>query len=842
MPLEWTLARRGGVRSLRGCAHALVLAGAVLACVCPRPVEAQPLPPVGGMLRPIIFSDMTITNAQRQLLLIRPTLNIDTNRQVKATSILSTDIQRRFVLALHRDGAAYLWDLERGIRIDGRFDDVVAGVVRGAGRSAEMVTIHRDGSARALRLDGQRRMLWTAIRGFDASAVPAVSGEGTAMAFRDRQGRWHVAAIGAPPVVLPDAAVEARPLLSPDGSTVIYRASSGTLIAGRVTGSGLLQLLGFVDGCRADVPITAGTFTADGVRIVLGDARGGLCVWTIAGVDEPSRLFAEPIQALEGPVESLAVNRDGTRAAVRSSSGEVQVWKVPMVSGTAVRLASVQLTEGAALPLVLDTTRGWTFGGENDGTIAIHSYGEPRATERRQEARGAIGRLISTVRGWTVLDHAGRFDGLQGGINALTWSGETETGVRLNLSTDAFSESHFEPGLLAKLSAAKRTDYLTTGASDLLTQGYLRPPRVKIDPILPDDGRFVGEVTVTVRLAESDYPKELLAAIRLYHNEKLVPHKKTDEKADGIWRFTVRLVPGRNAFRAIGVGHSDVDGPPSPVLAVNVAAPPLRPSLHMVAIGIAAYPRAKLLYSRDDAEKLTRELGERSGGLFAEFKPAKLLDGGATRPAIEKRILHAPAAAHDVLVVYFSGHGVALDENGTREWYLLPFADEWANASSPDDVRRLALSSKQLMELLVRTRAQRVFLVLDSCFSGTVVEAFKRYAIPGSDGLDAVAQKSLRRLARVGGIHVLAATRPREKAKETMTGGHGALTFLVLESIRGEADGVGDHAADGQVSVQEIAKYTELEMPTLHQRLVQDPITHVPTAYIGGADFALVDL
>ena len=123
-----------------------------------------------------------------------------------------------------------------------------------------------------------------------------------------------------------------------------------------------------------------------------------------------------------------------------------------------------------------------------------------------------------------------------------------------------------------------------------------------------------------------------------------------------------------------------------------------------------------------------------------------------------------------------------------------------------------------------------------------MVEAFKRYAIPGSDGLDAVAQKSLRRLARVGGIHVLAATRPREKAKETMTGGHGALTFLVLESIRGEADGVGDHAADGQVSVQEIAKYTELEMPTLHQRLVQDPITHVPTAYIGGADFALVDL
>ena len=822
-----------GVRAL-----ALLLAGALLAFACLRPVEAQGLRVFGGMTRNIAGSWKRIVS-EPQRFRIRPKLVIDPERQVDATTALSTDKARRLVLAVHGDGAAYLWDLERGVRVGGRLGrGIVAGVVRGAGRSAEIVAIHRDGSVSALRLDGERQTLGTAIRDFDAGAVPALSSDGTAMAFRTHDGRWHVAAMGTRPVALPDAAVEARPLLSPDGSTVVYHAASGPLIAGRIAGSGV-RSLGLLDGCGRGVAVTAGGFTPVGTRVVLGDARGSLCAWTLVGAGAPRRLFTVRTKQLGGGVGALAMSRDGSRVAVRGLGGLVEVWAV---SGKVQRLASVKLSPGAARPFVLDTSRRWIFDGEADGTIAIHSL-------ERQEAT-TVGWLISTAKGWTVLDRAGRFDGSQGGVDALTWSGETATRIRQDLPVDAFSESYFEPGLLAKLSAPGRSDYLTAEVDDLSNEGYLRPPRVVIDPI-PADGRVVGEsVSVTVRQAESDYPSKLLSEIRLYHNAKLVPDGQL-VKTDGLARFTVRLASGRNDFRALGIGYRGIEGPPSPVRTVAVSATPSRPDLRLVAIGINDYVRPdwELAYPRNDAQTLVSALRERGGGLFADIQTVTLLDASADKSTIEARILEASKSAHDVLVVYYSGHGYAFREEHGWEWYLLPFTSEWKRgASSQADfdaqIRRFGLSSERLMHLLTHTRAQRVFLVLDACQSGAVAEAFETFASPGRGGGldDAVARKSLRRMARVGGIHILAASRAHEDSKELQVVPHGALTYLVIEGIRGAADGAGDQTGDGQVSVREIVDYAAREMPALAHRLVQEPISQIPVGYSRGSDFALAEL
>ena len=822
-----------GVRTL-----ALLLAGALLVFACLRPVEAQGLGVFGGITRPIADSWKRIVS-EPQRFRIRPKLIIDPQRQVGATTTLSADKARRLILAVHGDGAAYLWDLERGVRVGGRLGSgVVAGVVRGAGRSTEIVAIHGDGSVSALRLDGERRVLGTAIRGFDAGAAPMLSGNGAAMAFRTHDGRWHVATMGTRPVALPDAAGEARPLLSPDGSTVVYHAASGALIVGQIARSGV-RVLGLLDGCEGGVAVTVGVFTPVGTRVVLGDARGGLCAWTLVGAGAPRRLFTVRTKQLGGAVGALAMSRDGSRVAVRGLGGLVEVWAV---SGKVQRLASVKLSPGAARPLVLDTSRRWVFGGEADGTIAIHSL-------ERQEVT-TVGLLISTARGWTVLDRAGRFDGSQGGVDALTWSGETATRIRQDLPVDAFSESYFEPGLLAKLSAPGRSDYLTAEVDDLSNEGYLRPPRVVIDPI-PADGRVVGEsVSVTVRQAETDYPLKLLSEIRLYHNAKLVPDGQL-VKADGLARFTVRLASGRNDFRALGIGYRGIEGQPSPVRTVAVSAAPSRPELRLVAIGINDYERPdwELSYPRNDAQTFVSALHERGGGLFADTKAATLLDASADKSTIEARILAAAKSAHDVLVVYYSGHGYAFREEHGWEWYLLPFTSEWKRgASSQADfdaqIRRFGLSSKRLMHLLTHTRAQRVFLVLDACQSGAVAEAFETFASPGRGGGldDAVAQKSLRRMARVGGIHILAASRAHEDAKELQVVPHGALTYLVIEGIRGAADGAGDQTGDGQVSVREIVDYAVREMPALAHRLVQEPISQIPVGYSRGSDFALAEL
>lgn len=821
----------------RGRILALLLVGVLLALACPQPAEAQLKRVIGGVGRTISDSWKRIVS-EPQRFRIRPTLVIDPQRQADDVTALSADWSQHLILAVHGDGAAHVWDLERGVRIGGRFGDVVSGIIRAAGRSAEIVAVHRDGSVSALRLNGEYRSLGSAIHGFDSRIAPTLSSDGNVLAFRTRDGRWHVSTVGTSstsPVALPDAAGKARPILSLDGSTIVYRATGGTLIAGRVTRSEV-RVIGSLDGCGRGIPVTAGVFTPIGTRVVLGDARGRLCTWTLVGAGAPKRLFAVPTRQLGGAVTTLAMDSDGRRVAARGSNGSAEVWTV---SGKIRRLATVRLSSGSARPLLLDSSREWIFGGEADGTIAIHSLDGRDPT--------VVGWLISTTLGWTVLDRSGRFDGSQSGIDALSWSGETATRIRQHLPFDAFSESYFEPGLLKKFAEPEQADYLTVEVEDLSDDGYLRPPRVTIDPI-PSEGRVAGErVSVIVRQAEADYPEKLLSDIRLYHNGKLVPDGRLS-KAEGIARFSVHLAPGQNEFRARGIGYRGIEGPPSSARTVTIAAPPVSPTLSLVAVGIDDYVRPdwELLYAKNDATTLASALRGRSTDLFADVQTVALLDSSADKSTIEARILETAQSPHDVLVVYFSGHGYAFREKAGWEWYLLPFTNEWRHkASSQADFdaqnRNFGLSSYRLMQLLARSQAQRVFLVLDSCRSGAVANAFEVLSDSDDSVLDdAVAQKSLRRLARVGGIHVLAASRAQEDATELQVVPHGALTYLVIEGLRGKADGVNDNDDDGRVSVREIIDYAALEMPTLSHKLAQEPITQNPVGYSRGKDFALV--
>ena len=112
---------------------------------------------------------------------------------------------------------------------------------------------------------------------------------------------------------------------------------------------------------------------------------------------------------------------------------------------------------------------------------------------------------------------------------------------------------------------------------------------------------------------------------------------------EGIARFTVRLVSGRNDLLARGVGYRGIEGPPSSVLTVAVTAAPTRPALRMVAIGINDYVRPdwELFYARNDAVTVVSALQERGGGLFADVQPLTLLDASADKSTIEARILES---------------------------------------------------------------------------------------------------------------------------------------------------------------------------------------------------------
>ncbi|TBR22684.1 caspase family protein [bacterium] len=139
----------------------------------------------------------------------------------------------------------------------------------------------------------------------------------------------------------------------------------------------------------------------------------------------------------------------------------------------------------------------------------------------------------------------------------------------------------------------------------------------------------------------------------------------------------------------------------------------VRRAAHAVVIGVERYreglPQAD--YAARDA-KLAAEYFKRVLGV-PEENVALLTDDRATRGDFEKyfeRWLPNRVAAGDEVYVFYSGHGAPDPAKGTS--YLVPFDGD------PAYLEQTAYPLKRLYDQLGRLKAKKVFVALDSCFSG----------------------------------------------------------------------------------------------------------------------------
>ncbi|WP_424946639.1 caspase family protein [Candidatus Spongiihabitans sp.] len=752
--------------------------------------------------------------------IIRPTLGIVRGRAGPVTALHLSD-DRNLLLVILGDGSVRFWDLRRGVQLGSAIGNgIISGRFRGAGSDA--VAVRRDGALFMIRADGTLRHL-AARMAFPPTTATVVSGDGRGVAFRATVGDWHWMHVDSGSSQrLGDAAHDTQPILSLDGLKIAYRTERGVWVVRNIgvpaVEEGGVELGTCVrDGVRA----LTGAFTPDGSRIVFGDERGGLCVWAVSGPGSPKRFIAQQ-SAYSGAIELLAIGSEGQHVALGGDGQTVTVWAIaPKIR----RQVSLKLTGGRPGSLLMDAERGWLLVGEPGGTVGVYSL--------REEMR--IARLVSMDRGWAVLDREGRFDGSQNGFDSLVWASETESDT---LPLASFSKNHHEPGLLAKLNDASPV-FLNEDIRNLSEDGYVRPPKITIDPVNVRDTDPQGRLRIRVQV-EPGYCCEV-AEIRLYHNGKLFSSDRDTSDGD----YLVRLLPGENIFTVVGVGPGGVEGPSASASVTTTA--PESPSLSMriIAIGIDDYnlPSWQLQNSRNDADAVLDTLRQRASAVFDDVKTIKLLDSAANLQAIKERITENMPSPDDVLVVFLAGHGYALQqrENKQWEWYFLPFTTVWSEGVDWETMLpRHGLSSQQLMSFLTKAAARRVFLILDSCKSGAVVDMMNN---PGGWMLtDSAGQKALSTLARVGGIHVLAASRAEEDAVELNTVPHGALTYLVLEGMGVGGTTDADKNQDNKFSIREIIGYANKQMPLLAKRLIQERISQNPVDYSYGEDFVLGEL
>lgn len=230
-------------------------------------------------------------------------------------------------------------------------------------------------------------------------------------------------------------------------------------------------------------------------------------------------------------------------------------------------------------------------------------------------------------------------------------------------------------------------------------------------------------------------------------------------------------------------------------------------------IGIEEYNRLpRVEYARKDA-LIVRDYFIRVLGV-PEANIISLIDTDATKARIEgylKKYIPNNVGKDATLYVYFAGHGMPGTKKG--EPYLVPF---------DADTRFIEQTGYKLISFyqdLYRLGLKRVYVFLDSCFSGMASRAAEmliKGARPALVHVEKVSPPS-------SSIISLNATSTGQISNAYPEKGHGLFTYYLLRAIKGEADA----DDDGWTSMKEVYGYVRGHVMRESRRMQQEQIPSI---------------
>ena len=202
-----------------------------------------------------------------------------------------------------------------------------------------------------------------------------------------------------------------------------------------------------------------------------------------------------------------------------------------------------------------------------------------------------------------------------------------------------------------------------------------------------------------------------------------------------------------------------------------------------VVVGVGRYSSMPVLkYSDDDAYQFYAFLKSPEGGALPDRQVKVLVDEDATRSNVLQtmRQILLKADENDVIVFYFSGHGV--------DGAFLPQDFDGINN------RLLHSEVKQIFE---QSHAKHKICIADACFSGSLL-AMKQ-------GFDFNQMKDFYRAFEntAGGMALLMSSKSQEYSLEDQGLRSGIFSHYLIRGLKGEADVDGDHI----VTIREIYDY-----------------------------------
>ncbi|MCZ7556497.1 MAG: caspase family protein [Bacteroidia bacterium] len=495
----------------------------------------------------------------------------------------------------------------------------------------------------------------------------------------------------------------------------------------------------------------------DGRYLFSGGAEGALHAYDLS-----TRSVYRQFTLDAGYAHSLHLDRMGEKLLVGSMNGLMEVWDWKK------RLRS------AKLPAASYGTMKSLFDADGKRLLSAHTDGTIRLWNMQDAA------LLLSMAGfsdgqWLSFTPDGYYDCSSFGDRYVTWrSGDDVYPI------ERYRDLYRRPGIIE--------DVLRGGYTPGTAQAsFTLPPSVRLlSPRVQQLFVFGSEkLEVVVEAEARDIAR--IERVLVYFNGRLVNHDAfTDydviQKNDTLLRIRARIpvLPGRNSIDVVAVNATRVRSAAASAHITVLTTGQRNPDLYVLTVGADRYTPdyPDLQFASVDAESLKDELSRQEGGMYQRVYPKALTGNGTTKDNIVAALKEfRDITSRDVLVLFFSGHGVRQrDKSGKQRYYFLPAG------TRRDKVSTQGLAWEDFTAELRKLNAGRVILLLDACHSGDV-------------SAGASNEKVAAALAGEAGI-VFTSSSGNEYSYEDPSWGHGAFTKALLDGLRGAADFTKDNVVD----------------------------------------------
>ena len=516
----------------------------------------------------------------------------------------------------------------------------------------------------------------------------------------------------------------------------------------------------------------AATFNHDGSQLVTGCASGLVQFW------DTKTWNSRKEKKLDRPVSEIVFSPDGKWMATNGMGNNIQIWDAR--SREPVKLLKGHDNEIVGLDFSPDSR--WLISASADNTVRIWDM-------QKGEEAAKIVHLNGEE--WVVTTPSGLFDASPGAMQLMYFLSGEEV-----IELEQLKDRYYEPGLLPKLMG--------------FAPGGLRPVNELNNlPLYPEilDASIQND-TLRVRLKPRNGGIGKVAL--LLDKREII----TDANPARLAVFEIDLKPFTGFFLPnepnklnLRLYNQDAWLKSQPYLleytpdGIGEKGPGERKSLNKVedakleeinfyalVVGTSKFRGAQLnlKYPDIDAASFADALRQAGNQLFKERTEVRLLSTEAEpwprKAAIRQALtdIAAKADANDILLVYFSGHGITYPPNSEKgQFYYLTTDIASDKLDDPSILNSQAIAQDSLQEWIRQIKARKRILILDACNSGSVVEKLE----PGAKELNSDQRRALERINDRSGMFVLAGSAGDKSSYEASSYGHGLLTYSLINGM-----------------------------------------------------------